>query len=97
MFKNKDLNFGKFSFLVMKRSRGIVVNITLCPLYSRAKTRANSLNRGLSGPHGQSGHFAEEKNIFPVRGFDPCPAQCTAYSLYRLHYPGPAKRNIYQN
>jgi hypothetical protein len=35
------------------------------------------LNRGLGGRHSRSGHFGEEKNLFPLPGFKPRYANST--------------------
>nr|AGM32943.1 hypothetical protein [Coptotermes formosanus] len=52
------------------------------------KSTANALNRRPGGPESRSGHFGEQINFLPLRGFQLGIVQLLAQSLYSLQYPG---------
>jgi hypothetical protein len=58
-----------------------VVSLTPLLLYSQGKSPLYVLKRRLDAPQSQSGYFGEEKNLFPLPGFEPQINQFIAQSL----------------
>jgi hypothetical protein len=66
-----------------------VVSLTPPLLYSQGKSPLYVLKRRLDVPQSQYGHFGEEKNLFPLPGFEPqiiqfiaqSQSHCTEYAV----------------
>jgi len=75
---------GGGGLLLTHTSRGgSGVTITPPPPYPR-KRNPIPLCRMLGGHQSRSGRFGEEKNIFPLPGFEPWTVQSLVWSLYTL-------------
>ena len=72
------------SFLTSALDRG--KQSTSCPgLFTPRQEPQHPLNRRLGG---QSGHFGNKKNLFPLLGYEPHIIQPVTQALCRLCYPG---------